>query len=850
MPITTIEFVANVAQAHGVVVSEEITVAGRDASFAPVPNGLPASLKQELNKLFSAGLYQHQVTGIELGLAGSDVCLATPTASGKTVVFASIVLSRLLATAGATALVLYPARALVSDQAAKWTALADACELDVEIIDGGVDVKERAERLDSADVVLMTPDVLHAWLLGRCDQPSNQNFLKNLRLLVLDEAHIYEGVFGTNMAFLVRRLRAVSSLRQCIASTATISDPAAFLKRLTGFSFQVVGPDQDGSRTHAKTFLHVPLPPRRLQQAVRDLVLDLTSSTDATGKFIAFVDSRKAVEELVAQTLQSRIKSSDEMEPEEGDDENETLSVEDLRVLPYRAGYEEIDRKAIQESLSHGSLAGVVSTSALELGIDIGDITTVVMAGVPSSIKSFWQRAGRSGRSGPGVVVVFDASQTIAAGALRQFLARAAEDNWIYPDNEYLQYANALCAADEALACPSYSESSFEDLPPGFVSMLRNERNPTQALPADLYALKQQANNAAKPHFAFPVRTGIEKQYKVHSVLSSSLLGTLGYSQVLNEAYPGAIYRYMARAYRVTEISHGKGEIRTKPLKGIGRTTARNQAMAFPLYPNGVLALFTSDRAFLMECSMQVNERVTGFVEIWGSRKTEHKYEVGSPYSQKPLTRYFDTSGVLFHFSGIEYSKEKCARFLARSFCRVCGIQEREIGHGLFSAKSSPLGGENLIGMAIYDSVQGSLRLTRKFLQNVDAIFEEAIQLATADDATSIAGSLMQLRAIASGCSAVGTGHATTSSATHALDEWLEVIADGGSGILHDGGMHMSEEVKVQKFLYTPQGPVYFLAPPTPGVTWKVQASLVKPIPGQTATYKYNLNTGETMPLQ
>jgi len=325
---TTIERVAKVAQGQGVLISEEVSLPGRHASFATVPTQLPNSLRQTLQEQYPAGLYQHQAAGIELGLAGANVCMATPTASGKTVAFASIVLSKLLGTAGATALVLYPARALVSDQAAKWSVLAQACDLDVEVIDGGVEVKERADRLDSADVVLMTPDVVHAWLLGRCDQPANQNFLKNLRLLVLDEAHIYEGVFGTNMAYLVRRLRAASSLRQCIASTATISDPAAFLRLLTGFDFQVVGPDQDGSRTFTKTFLHVPLPPRRLQQTVRELVLDLASPDDADGKFIAFVDSRKAVEELVAQTLQSVGKPSSEVESEDQEGEEDVQSID------------------------------------------------------------------------------------------------------------------------------------------------------------------------------------------------------------------------------------------------------------------------------------------------------------------------------------------------------------------------------------------------------------------------------------------------------------------------------------------------------------------------------------------
>lgn len=849
MSATTIQRLAQVVQAQGALISEEICLPGRDPSVAPLPTALPVGLQAAILRQFPSGLYEHQSKGIRLGLAGTNVCMATATASGKTLVFASIVLTKLMSTAGATALVVYPAKALVSDQAKKWTALAEACDLDVAVIDGSVEVKDRPDRLDTADVVLMTPDVMHAWLLGRSDQPGNAVFLKNLRFLVLDEAHVYEGVFGTNMAYLMRRLRAASAVRQCIASTATISDPGRFLKLLTGMEFQVVGSDQDGSRTYPKTFVHVPVPARRLQPVVRDLVLDLSTITEKGNKFIAFVDSRKAVEELVAQAHHSAAKASegDSAEGEAAEDDP-PVAVADLRVLPYRAGYEEVDRAAIQASLSSGSLAGVISTSALELGIDIGDISTVILAGIPSSIKGFWQRAGRAGRSGPGVVIILDGMQAVPAGRLQQLLDRAPEENWIYPDNEYLQYANALCAADEALANPKYLEAPFEDLPPGFLAMFRNERNPTHALSPDLYALKQQANTT-KPHFAFPVRTGIEKQYKVHSMMLAMPLGTLGFSQVLHEAYPGAIYRYMARAFRVTELNHGKGEIRTKPVRGIGRTTARSQAMAFPLFPNGVLAIAKSDMAFLMECNMQVNERVTGFVEMWGQKKTEHKYEIGSPYAQKPLARYFDTSGIVLHFQGMEYSKDNCSRYLARAFCRVCGVQEREIGHGLFNAKSSPLGDESVTGMAIYDSVQGSLRLTRKFLLNVDAIFEEAIQLAASDDATAVSGALMQMRSIAAQCDAIASGQPTPTVAS-VMDDWLEVIADGAAGVFHDGGAHVSEEVTVQKFVYTPQGPVYFLVPPKPGVSWKVQASLVKPIPGQSQTYKYNLQTGEMIPVQ
>lgn len=841
MTNTTLERLARVAKPRGLFINEELTLPGREPVFSPLPAALPQQLDEVLRKQYPAGLYRHQAEGIELGLAGENVCMATATASGKTLVFASIVLTKLLRSAGGTALVLYPAKALLADQARKWAEIAEICDLDVVAIDGGVHVNARPEMLDHADIVLMTPDILHAWLLGRCDLPETSNFLRHLRLLVLDEAHVYEGVFGTNMSYLMRRLRAASTVRQFIASTATISDAAGFLNQLTGVEFSVVGPSSDGSKTYPKTFVHLPLPQRQLHPFMRDLVLELSTDAAPDEKFIAFVDSRKTVEELVSLVLHHGRPAGENEGC--GDGDGQVDAPIDSPVLPYRAGYEEADRAAIQTALTQGSLVGVISTSALELGIDIGAISTVVLAGVPATSKSFLQRAGRAGRSGPGSVILIDADQTIPPGGLQKLLARPPEENWTYLNNEYLQFANALCAADESASLKDYSDAPYEDLPPTFMGMLRNERTPTQPLSQELYPLKQQANTM-KPHFAFPVRTGMEKQYKVYSTFTATPLGTLGYSQVLREAFPGAIYRYMARAFRVTELQHGKGEIRTKPLGGIGRTTPRSQAMAFPMYPMGVLALLKSDSAFVMETKMQVSERVTGFVETWGQKKTEHKYEAGSPYAQKPLARFFDTTGVVLYFHEVEYGKDACAQYLTKAFCRVCGIQEREIGHGAFTAKLSPLGDQPVSGIAVYDSVQGSLRLTRQFARRVDEIFQEAHQLATTENSMTVAGQLLKLRSIAASCQPAVTNQ-PVSSIEVALDEWMDVIAEGQQGVLHDGDAHVNEEVTVQRFVYTREGPMYILVPPTPGSLWRVSANMVRPMPGTSGTYKYNVQTGE-----
>jgi DEAD/DEAH box helicase domain-containing protein len=399
----------------------------------------------------------------------------------------------------------------------------------------------------------MTPDVAHAWLMSHLQQREVRGFLARLRLLILDEAHVYDGVFGTNMAYFIRRLLAVSGVERVIASTATIGEPGNFLERLTGRHPVVLDQEDDGAMSPRKTILLARLGSGNPFDRLVNLVLHVARA--GMSRFLAFGDSRKMVEQLVAIAERSVSKEPESSEEETGVEDNwlpeHRATSGQLRILPYRAGYEKGDRQGIQKSLMRGDLAGVVSTSALELGLDIGEIDIVLLLSAPPSVKAFWQRLGRAGRKNNGLCLLVDDSGIITSSStgLRGYLQKAPEPGWLYLENQYIQYSHALCAAAEASEAGKgqYTKTPFQSLPTNFTRFLENELNPTENVPDELYPLKQRAQ--AGPHSEFPLRSGIEKNFNVCEPRGplNCRLGNLAYSQAFREAYPGAIYYYMAR---------------------------------------------------------------------------------------------------------------------------------------------------------------------------------------------------------------------------------------------------------------------------------------------------------------
>ena len=837
------ETVIRCAKEAGFSISQETVIPGSAETLLAIPEGLDEDVAGVVAARWGESLYAHQAKGIAAALGGHDLTLATPTASGKTLVFMACAAHYLKKVPAARVLALYPARALILDQLGKWESFLSPLSLSVGYIYGGVPMEER-ERILTRDVVLMTPDVAHAWLMRRLELPVIRGFLGGLRLLILDETHEYQGVFGTNMGYLLRRLEVASRAHQVICSTATIGAPGEFVEKLSGRSCVVVGREDDGSPRPAKTVLLA----KNERDSAFEGILGLLRSLAVAERhhFLAFADSRKMVERVAAGVHRGSVASEGAAETSEDDDDPaavELLEVQGVagsrRVLPYRAGYEETDRAAIQKALEGGELAGVVSTSALELGLDVGNIDLVVLLSKPPSVKSFWQRIGRAGRQNAGICLFIDDKDVVAnvPGGLEAYLARSLEPNWLYLENRMIQYCNVLCAARELAQLGHVNRRPFDSLPGTFVKMLENELHPTEAIPQDLYPLKQRAESS--PHIEFPLRAGVEPSFKIVDIHGLSL-GQVTLGQALREAYPGALYYYMARPYRVLRVDHRHGEITCKRDRQRSTEPIR-QVMVFPRFEGGVLQLWEGEGAFVGEVDLQVSERVQGFWEKRGSKTEEHRYGVGSPYSQRDLNRFFPTTGVCWHYPEMALRPE-IGSYVLEAFSTEFGVQTTDLGVGIFLAKSGApsQGGRECRGLCVYDAVQGSLRLTERLASHFPDVVNAALALAGRSEQDNLSNVLEELSRRVH--SLVPADRYVDPSEDRISDEWYPVVRKGEKAMYVTGAT--SQEVIVVDYRFTPQGLMYELEAAA-NLLRMVKWDCIQPLHGVTKMVRYNAMTGE-----
>ena len=265
--------------------------------------------------------------------------------------------------------------------------------------------------------------------------------------------------------------------------------------------------------------------------------------------------------------------------------------------------------------------------------------------------------------------------------------------------------------------------------------------------------------------------------------------------------------------------------------------------MVFPRFPVGVLGLWRSSEGFVAEVEMQVSERVLGFTERRGSVKEEHRYGPTSPYHQRELSRFFETTGVCWCFPASLTISEATATRIMEAYCAEFGVQVRDVGVGLFHAKMSPLGAEKCQGMCIFDTTAGSLRLTQRLAERFHDVVAAAAALASPDDPPNVRAELAELAELARTLRPEAISEKSSSQASTDLS-WVEVIAPGQRAMLRSGSE--AGEVEVLAYRYTPHGLMYELAPPQPGVKWMVAANQVEPLYGETAMVRVNLTTGET----
>lgn len=855
-----VEEITEILTKAGLRPTESVTIPARAAQFSPIPSRLSPALADALHQSLPNGLYSHQTMAIDALLGGSDVCISTQTASGKSLIFMAAAAEIVLARPANRVLALYPAKALIQDQLGKWRSFLAPFGATVAFIDGSVPVASRPELLRKNQVIAMTPDVAHAWLMSHSGTPECARFLADLRLLVLDEAHVYDGAFGTNMAYFLRRLALAAAPFRVVCSTATVGEPKEFMHQLTGRDMLIVDSSHDTSAVAEKTLLLCP----SSRKGGFDKTVQLLGALADYGKarFLAFGDSRKAVERIVGAILRRQNKAEDEADVAAGAEDD---AADDLsnwppleNVLPYRAGYENSDRDTIQRAITDGSLAGVVSTSALELGLDIGDLDIVVLLNTPDTVKAFRQRIGRAGRRHEAVCILIDEDGQMAP--LNHYVEREPEPSWLYLENRYIQYANALCATVElqARGIKSTSGLSFTGLPDTFPRLLENELNPTEAVDDDLYDLKQRAAQG-NPHYEFPIRSAAEPNFDVEGPHGLKL-GNLSYGQALREAYPGAVYYYMARPFRVFALEYKKRQIRAQRT-GHFTTKPITETTAFPDFKNGLLNAWRNPDGFVAEVELQVNERLKGFTEQRGQKNTAYEYGPTSPYYQRPLVRSFRTTGVCWTFPAKLDRSEKLAEAVLQSFAYTCGIQERDLGIALFHANEGPFSLEQAKGMVIFDATNGSLRLTERLARQFSEVVTSAlIQAAAGSDEQR---DLLALQSAAQGLEPAAAAPQAERSVSEGdtiavIDRDQRAIYNSADGPL---------DVRVLDFRYTPHGLMYQLEPlkpaghslivesgrhhmertvvKNPPTKWMVLASTVSPLVGTTQMVQYNVVTGE-----
>jgi len=417
----------------------------REAQAVPLPSDLAAGLRDALLRRGVQSLYTHQAEAIAAARASRHVVVATPTASGKSLCFHLPVLQAIADDPAATALFLYPTKALSRDQEHGIHELVREAGLSVAatVYDGDTPGDARRVARERARIVLTNPDMLHAGILP--NHARWASLFQSLRYVVLDELHTYRGVFGSHMAHVVARLRRVAQFHGSrptfITATATIGNPRAHAARLLGVApDEVALIDRSGAPNSTRqVFIYNPpivnvdlgIRGSALKHAV-NLAADLVEAKVPT---IVFGPSRNSVEVMLTYL---RARCPDQAEA----------------IMAYRGGYLPETRRRVERGLRNGEILCVVATNALELGIDIGDLDAVVCAGYPGSVAGTWQRFGRAGRRGSTSIAVL----VCTSAAIDQYLARdpahllsaGAEEARIDPANVEVVIQHLKCAAFEA----------------------------------------------------------------------------------------------------------------------------------------------------------------------------------------------------------------------------------------------------------------------------------------------------------------------------------------------------------------------------------------------------------------
>ncbi|MFO7698676.1 MAG: DEAD/DEAH box helicase [Anaerolineae bacterium] len=728
---------AEIMSAMHVDIGHQVAYVGnippREPSYALPDPPLPNPLIRALRRLEITRLFSHQTEALRLAREGQDLVVVTSTSSGKTLCYNLPVLERILGDRAARALYIYPINALVNDQfnmLARINLELGQNAVGIDRYSGSVTSDRRKDiRERQPNILLTNPEMVHLSFLQW--HSIWATLWKNLSYVILDEVHTYRGVFGAHMAGLVRRLLRVAHYYganpQFICCSATIANPQDLVENLTSRPCTVV--DRDGSASGRRLFVlwNPPLDKNEGENVRRSYadesvdLLQLCLREDLNT--IVFTRARAVTERMLRQ--------SQGLSPDAVEIKDEPVP----QIASYRAGYLAEEREAIETRLKLGELRGVITTNALELGIDIGGLDSAIIAGYPGSIMSTWQQAGRAGRRGKDALVFLVASQN----PLDQFYMLHPEQFFDEPHeqavvdlaNPFVRLRHLLCSAREV---------------PWILDEIAYEHEDTRR---DLAALKgagilEEQVVRGRASLAYP---GDDKRKGLHMQLSLRSAGQTTYAirdeqrhevgsiqppNVFREAHPGAIYQHIDGDYRVLALNTYEHTVTVRP-ESLPHYTRSQSASSISVSRELVQRpLGLDDRGPTVHLGeVVVTEVVSAYQELeMGSNRLVRRVNL-----EKPLRIRLHTTGLWISLppqleqampglsdserrTTLEYGLHAVQHLLTGLVPLLVMCDRRDIG-GESSVKHPDVGRSALF---LYDAYEGGIGLAEAAYQQVERL--------------------------------------------------------------------------------------------------------------------------------
>jgi DEAD/DEAH box helicase domain-containing protein len=515
-----------------------VHIPAEQIELLPIPEGLPLAVRQYLESKSISGLYPHQVAAFDAVSRGENVIITTGTSSGKTLAFNLPVVSTLLTSKSSTAIYIYPTKALARDQTEKLHAVSGG-NITLGTYDGDTPQGSRIYLRKNAQIIITNPDLLHVGIL-----PYHTNwarFFSRLKFVVGDEAHYYSGILGTHVSEIMRRLRRVANLYgahpQFLLASATLNNPEEFSFNLVGERFTHIS----GPQTHQHEKIFALFNPALVdaktntRRSYYKEAVWLTELLIREGKrTIVFSRSRRGVE-LITKYLKAAL-------PKE---------MKNL-VSSYRAGYLKEERKAIEKKLKNGELLAVITTNALELGIDIGDLDATIIAGYPGTISSLFQESGRSGRNKNSLTIFITSPNPLDQYFVKDpdyLFSKKFESVSVNPQNYYILKPHLKCAAFEYPLIKNVDSEYFGNAAVRIIDELSANEILENRNGKYYYAVRDY------PASQVDIRGSGGQEIALIDEDTDEILERISMKRALEEAFKGAVYMHLAETYVVKELN-------------------------------------------------------------------------------------------------------------------------------------------------------------------------------------------------------------------------------------------------------------------------------------------------------